>query len=213
MPGSSPPSANEVQIRVFYGTIPVLSKTIDCSNGCRIYANDDPSHIHKEDTGMITRCSSTPPKGHSILCLPSNHAHTSASEIFDAMKRGVLIESQNGNVYVTPLCRTVVYCGNSSSSTPVPLEKDKCTKVFGYNSHFRPALERYALIRGESPSPYFILSLGQMWGSGRHMTENLVSIIITNSQAKHELETIGFTHLLTTDLLINTPDQADMAAR
>ena len=208
IPGSCPPPANEVQIHVFYGTIPVLSKTVDCSYGCRIYANGDPSQIHEKDTEMRTRCF-VPSNAHNI-CLPTNHAHPSACEIFDAMKRGVLIESQNGNVYVTPLCRTMVYCGNSSSSTPVLLEKEQSTQVFDYNSHFRPALERYALIPGKSPSPYFILSLGQTWGSGRHVTENLVSIIITHSQAKHEIEAIGCTQLITKDLLIDMPDQLDI---
>ena len=82
--------------------------------------------------------------------------------------------------------------------------------MFDYNSHFRPALEHYALVPGESPSPYFILSLGQTWGSGRHVTENLVSIIITHSQAKHEIEAIGLTHLLTKDLLIDMPDSVDI---
>ena len=191
-------NVNEVHIRVFYGAIPILSKTVDCSNGCRIYANGDPSRIHGEDNEMRIR-RFVPSNAHNI-CLPNSHAHSSAREIFDAMKCGVLIKSQNGNVYVTPLCRVIVYCGNSTSSTPDILQKEKCTIVFDYKSHFRPALEHYALVPGESPSPYIILSLGQNWGSGRHVTENLVSIIITPSQAKHVIET-GLTHLLTEDLL------------
>ncbi len=205
VPCTPPPPSNEVNIRVFYGSIPILSKNVDCSNGCRIYANGDAS---KNDDDVMSKCFGPP--GSQCICLPDSHAHPSAKQVFEAMKRGILIESRDGNIYVTPLCRTMVYCGNTSSDPAMSLEKEKCSKVFDYNACFRPALDHYALNPGKSPNPYFILSLGQTWGPGRHVTENLVSVVITHSRAKHEIEAIGYTHLLTKDLLIDMPDTVDI---
>ncbi|XP_064384028.1 uncharacterized protein LOC135333017 isoform X2 [Halichondria panicea] len=205
LPSTPPPPSNEVNIRVFYGSIPIHSENVDCTNGCKIFANGD---LSRSDDDMISNCFG-PTSAHTI-CLPDSHAHPAAKQVFGAMKRGFLIESRDGNIYVTPLCRTMVYCGNSSSDPAVSLEKEKCSKVFDYNACFRPALDHYAFNPGKSPNPYFILSLGQTWGPGRHVTENLVSIVVTHSRAKHEIEAIGLTHLLTKDLLIDMPDTVDI---
>ena len=207
IPSTPPPPSNEVNVRVFYGTIQILSENVDCTNGCRIYANETLNRVNSDDD-IMSRCYG--PSGAQSICLPDTHAHPMAKEIFGAMKRGILIKSEDGNVYVTPLCRTMVYCGNSSSDPSMALEKDKSSKVFDYNSCFRPALDHYAFNPGKSPNPYFILSLGQSWGPGRHVTENLVSIVITHSRAKHEIEAIGLTHLLTKDLLIDMPNTVDI---
>ena len=146
-----------------------------------------------------------PPEAKNIA-LPDNHPQSCARDIFNAMRRGVLIEASDGNVYVTPLCRTVVYCANSPTDVAQPLEKEVRSKVFDYKNHFRPALEHYALVHSQSPTPYFILGLGQNWGRGRHVTQNLISIIITHAQARHEIDAIGLTHAVTQDLLIDLPD-------
>lgn len=197
-PSPASSTVNEAHIRIFYGTICVLNKTIDCSNGCRIVADGVSNRFHGDDLNVHT------------LHLPKTHVHTSAQQIFDTMEQGIHVKSENGNIYVTPLCRTMVYCGSSSTSTPCTLEKDTCSKVFDYSSHFRPALEHFAITSGGPPRPYSILSLGQTWGSGRHVTENLVSIVITHAKAKDEIEQIGFMHLLTDDLLIEIPDSVDV---
>ena len=146
-----------------------------------------------------------PPDAKNIV-LPDNHPQESAHDIFEAMRRGVIIEASEGNVYVTPLCRTVVYCSSSPSDVAQPLEKEVRTKVFDYQNYFRPALEHYALVHSQSPTPYFILGLGQNWGRGRHVTQNLISIVVTHAQARHEIDTIGLTHAVTQDLLIDLPD-------
>ena len=42
------------------------------------------------------------------------------------------------------------------------------------------------------------------------MTQNLISIVITHAQARHEIDTIGLTHAVTQDLLIDLPDSVDI---
>ena len=196
------PRSSQLQIRIFYGSISVHTEYLDCINGCRIISESS-------DKSLPFR-----QKDEKIIMLPDNHPHSCARDIFNAMQRGVLIETSDGNVYVTPLCGTVVYCANSPTDVAQPLDKEVRSKVFDYKNHFRPALEHYALVHSQSPTPYFILGLGQNWGRGHHVTQNLISIVITHAQARHEIDTID---AVTQDLLIDLPDsvvieQCDMEA-
>ena len=203
---SATPSSSQLRIRIFYGSIPVHTEDLDCKNGCRIFSSEDSPSLSaslQADEKMIRLLG--PPEAKNVV-LPDNHPQSCARDIFNAMRRGILIETSDGNVYVTPLCRTVVYCGSSLTELAQPLEKEVRSKVFDYINHFRPALEHYALVHSQSPTPYFILGLGQNWGRGRHVTQNLISIVITHAQARHEIDAISLTPAMTQDLLIDLPD-------
>jgi len=192
-------SPGQLQIKVFYGTIPVLTEYVDCSKGaCRILSNKQKARVSH-------------PVAHTVV-LPENHPQSLSKDIFDAMGDGIVLEVVDGRVYVTPLCRTIVYCSNSSSPAQeaVPINKDQPTRVFDYNTHFRPALEHYALIQGQSPLPFFYLGLGQKWGQGRSVTQNLISIMVTHSKAKHDIDTIGLPEFLTQEFLVEMPNSIDV---
>lgn len=175
--------SSQLHIRVFYGTIQVVSEFVDCSKGsCRILSSKNV----EERQRYFYNCA------HKIV-LPETHPQSLSKGIFDAMGEGIMLEASDGNIYITPLCRTVVYYSNSASPSvdAVQINKDQPTRVFDYNNHFRPALEHYALIQGQSPSPYFLLGLGQTWGRGRHVTQNLVTVMVTHCKAKHDIDTIS----------------------
>jgi len=137
--------------------------------------------------------------------LPMQHPHPLANDLFEAMRQGLLIEVNNNNIYATPLCRAVVYYGHSSTLQSQPLKKDQRTMVFDYNNTFRPALEHYALCKASPPTPCVVFSLGQPWGPGRHVAQNLISIIITHSLAKHDLNIVS-PNALAHDLLMDIPE-------
>ena len=201
-PVTTTPPSSQLHIRIFYGSIPVHTEYLDCKNGCRISSSEEflpPSASWQKDEKMIQFFEA------KNIVLPDNHPQSCAHDIINAMRHGVLIEASDGDVYVTPLCCTVVYCGSSSTDVAQPLEKEVRSKVFDYRNHFRPALEHYALVHSQSPTPYFILGLGQNWGRGRHVTQNLISIVITHAQARQEIDAIGLTHAVTQDLLIDLP--------
>lgn len=139
-----------------------------------------------------------------------HHSNPLANDLFEAMRRGLLIEVNNNDIYATPLCRVVVYYGHSSTLQSQPLEKDQRTKVFDYTNTFRPALEHYALCKASPPTPCVVFSLGQSWGPGRHVSQNLISIIITHSLAKHELNTIVLPNALAQDLLTDIPETGEI---
>ena len=198
MPASPPKS--QLQINIFYGSITVHTECLDCDKGCRIFSSKESlssSASWQEDEKTIQFLGLPNAKN---IALPNNHPQSCAQDIFNAMQRGVLIEASDGNLYVTPLCDTVVYCGSLSSEPAQPLEKEVRTKVFDYRHHFRPALDHYALVHSHRPTPYFILGLGQNWGRGRHVMQNLISIVITHMQAKQEIDAIDLTHAVTQDL-------------
>ena len=177
---ASIPNTHNNTVCSVYGTIPVLSKTVDCYNGYGDHASIYLSKVLEENNEM--KASSHPPNDHNLV-LPNSHANSS---YFDAMKQGVLVKSQNGSVYMTPLCRTMDYC---SKSPFCPTQEGKCDLVFDYNSHFRPALEHYALVPGESPSLFHSESRAEVgFWSPR------VCVPSTSHALKptHEFETISF---------------------
>ena len=186
--------ACELQVRVLYGSIPVLNQSINCAHGGRIFFNPYQGQLPQQsgDGGKVRKLFG-PPKAEQIS-LPNCHPNPLAAEIFKAMYRGFVIEMKDSDIYATPLCQTVVYYGQSSTSQSYALEKETCTKVFDYANHFRPSLEHYAINNGQAPNPYCIFSLGQSWGPGKHVAQNLISIVVTHLQAKHELDTIGLPH-------------------
>lgn len=208
---SSPPISpqippSQLQVRIYYGTIQVHAEFVDCSNGpCRIVSNRSYASAmpeHQKKFGYT----------HPIL-LPENHPQALSKDIFDAMGNGIVLDVNNeGGICVTPLCRTIVYCSSSASpgQEAAQLNKDVPTKVFDYTNHFRPALEHYAVIQGQSPSPYFLLGLGQTWGRRRHVMQNLVSIMVTHCKAKHDIDAIRLPQLLAQELLVEIPDTIDI---
>ena len=204
IPSPAPPP-QQLNIRVFYGPFPVIDKTIICHSGCRVFF--DPRYCKGPTIDQAEKFFG-PSEAHQIQ-LPDKHPNVIAQEIFHAMSRGLLIEMINDDIYATPLCRTVVYYGPTTNSESIPLPKEKRTKVFDYSSYFRPALERYAVASGQSPSPFAIFSLGQPWGPNS-VSQTLISISVCHSKAKHELETIGLPATLTRDLLTELPDSIDI---
>ena len=195
-PLSATPPSGELEIRILYGSIAVYTQTIDCTKGCHIlsagsWPEDNLSDMHK-------------------VILPENHPQEESRKIFETMRRGVVVEANDGNIYVTPRCRTVIYCSGSASELPVELQREQRFKVFDYNGYFRPALEHYAFIQDRAPTPYVILGLGQSWGVGRHVANNYMSIMITHSKARHEVNSIALPHTLTQDLLLDLPESFDL---
>lgn len=185
---STPPVSPQIpsghlEVRIYYGTILARTDYVDCSKGaCRILSNSaytthDKKACHLSD--------------HTIE-LPDNHPQLVSKNIFGAMGNGIVLEVIEGRVYVTPLCRTIVYCSNMSSpgQDAMQINKDQPTKVFDYNNHFRPTLEHYAILQGQSPSPSFFLGLGQTWGPGRNVTQNLISVMVTHCKAKQDIDAI-----------------------
>ena len=204
------PKACELQVRVLYGSIPVLNQRINCTQGGRIFFNPYQAQLPLQsgDGGKFRKLFG-PPEAEQIS-LPNCHPNPLASDIFKAMYRGFIIEMKDNDIYATPLCQTVVYCGQSSTSQSYALEKEQRTKVFDYANHFRPSLEHYAVYNGQPPTPYCVFSLGQSWGPGKHVAQNLISIVVTHLPAKHELDTIGLPHALARDLLMDLPESIEV---
>ena len=202
-----PPPPNQLNIAVYYNSVLITNRTVSCKKGCRFYCGPNTTPATNEQAATFE--SLFGPLEAEQIALPTTHPLPEAQEIFDTMKRGLLIEMHDNDIYATPLCCNVVFCGTSYYHQSQPLERERRTKVFNYNEHFQPALEQYSLHRGPQPDPHVIFSLGQPWGPTQPITQNCVFIVVTHTQAKHDLEVYGppfpFTHLFS-----SIPDMVDI---
>ena len=182
---SPPPPSHQMNVSVFYGTTPVISKNISSPKGCRIsFGHTNPptsvDSVKMEDLFGSMEADQ--------IYLSPNHPVPRAQELLESMLRGLVIETHNNDVYATALCRCMVHCGTSYYQHSVPLEKETRTKVFDYNK-FQTALEQHVMHCSPLPEPHIIFSLGQLWGPQHPVTLNLISIVVTNTQAKNDIQT------------------------
>ena len=143
------------------------------------------------------------------IVLSPNHPVPQAKELLESMMRGLLVEMHGNDIYATALCRCMVHCGTSYYQQSVPLDREIRTKVFDYNK-FQPALEQYVLHCGPPPEPHIIFCLGQFWGPHNPVTQNLVSIVVTHTQAKNDVQTYLPPFFPPHDLLTTIPDSVDV---
>lgn len=207
-PALSPSPPHKLNVTVYYGSISVLSKDVMCNKGCRIYcgSNFNPPANPEQANQLETIFG---PLEAEQIPLPNGHPLPQANEVFESMKRGLLIEMHDNDVYATPLCNNIVFCGTSYYHQSQPLEKEKRTKVFDYNNYFQPSLEQYSLHRGPPPDSHVIFSLGQAWGPQQPITHNCVFIVVSHTQAKHDLEVYSPPFSFAYDLFCSVPDMVD----
>lgn len=198
---------NEVQITILYGSIAVHTEVLSCNQGCRIFSGDAISldkFLHPDAEKMFG-----PPEAHQIA-LPANHPDGRAANVLSAMKRGLVLNINNNDIYATALCRATVHHGGSPREASFPLAKEETCKVFDYNNDFLPLLESWSPGK-PYPTPYTIFSLGQSWGrNGRHVAQNLINIIVTSLQAQRDLQARGVYRRLPSEELNNVPDPFDV---
>lgn len=206
------PPSNQIVVTVYYGNMPVLSKNVSCTKGCRLFygpnyqppANDEQAARFESYFGPLEA---------EQLSLPQNHPVPQAKCILDSMSRGLLIEMHDNDVFVTPLCKSIVFYGSSYYHQSTALERETRMKVFDYNVQFRQLLEQFSMRRTLSPSPHIILSLGQSWGPQQPITNNYIYVVITHVQAERDLKMYGTpqpTYPYSADLFSTVPDIVDV---
>eukprot|EP00731_Ephydatia_muelleri_P015363 Em0008g1083a len=171
-------------IRILYGSITVHMETIDCSKGCRIFYG--PLHcrtlLGKEEEeklfGPLEACQ---------VALSPRHPAPLANTVFKTLKRGLVLEVEDGAIYATALCQAVVYYGTSPVRHATSLQKEQRCKVFDYHNGFASSLRQSSEVHLPLPKPYAIFSLGQPWGPDRPLSGNLITIVATCCQALNDL--------------------------
>jgi hypothetical protein len=210
-PPLTPPSpqSNQFNITVYYGTMPVISKDISCNRGCRLFYGP---HFRPpvSDEQAVNFESIFGPLDAEQISLPPTHPLPQAKSILNSMNRGILIESHDNDIYVTPLCNNIVFCGTSYYQQSTPLDRERRTKVFDYNSQFRQALDQYSYRHGLAPDPHVIFSLGQPWGPHQPISQNYIFVVVTHIQAKRDLDTYGRPYPYATDLFSTVSDIVDV---
>lgn len=160
-------------------------ETVDSAKGTRIFYGP----LHCRD--VLPRDEEEklfgPVESHQISLSP-RHPSPLASEIFRTLKRGLIIDTENDNIYATALCRAVVYCGSSPHKHSITINKEERVKVFDFSNEFLPALRQSVEVKGSVyPKPYVIFSFGQPWGNERSLSQNLATVVVTHCKALNSL--------------------------
>lgn len=175
---------NAITVRILYGSITVHMETFDCSSGARIYYG--PLHRRNVLPPDVEEKLFGPLDAHQIQLSP-RHPAPLAKEIFNTVKRGLILEVEDQCIYTSALCRAVVYHGCSPLKHSGMLRKEDRLRVFNYNHRFLPALKYHLDGHGAPPKPYVILSFGQPWGGERPLSRNLVTVVVTYCNALNDL--------------------------
>jgi hypothetical protein len=178
-------SPTAIVLRVLYGSITVHMDTVNCSQGTRIFYG--PLHCRDVLPPAQEQRLFGPLRAQQIQLSP-RHPAPIAKEMFDTIKRGLIIEVENSCIYATALCRAVVYFGSSPVRHTGTLAKEERTKVFNYTHRFLPSLKQTAQSVSVSgtPKPYVIFSFGQPWGGERALSKNLVTVVVTYCRALND---------------------------
>ena len=203
------PSSNHVNVTIYYGSIPVLSRDIACNKGCRIFYGPN-FQIPSDNDKAVDFETACGPLHAEQISLPPNHPLPQAKEVLTSMNRGIFIEVHDNDIFATPLCNNIVFCSTSVYHQSTPLERERRIRVFDYNTHFRQSLEQYSYCRGHAPEPHVIFSLGQPFGPQQPINQNYISVVVTHLQAKCDLEVYRKSYPLSTDLLSSVPDIVDV---
>lgn len=202
------PPSDQINVSVYYGSIPVLNKDVTCSKGCRLFYGPNYQPPSNDEQAAAFESYFGPLEAEQLL-LPHNHPLPQAKGILDSMNRGILIEMHDKDIFVTPLCKSIVFCGSSYYQQSTPLERESRVKVFDYNTH-RRLLEQHSIRRTPSPEPHVIFSLGQSWGPQQPITQNCIFVVVTHIQAKRDLEMFGQPYPYNSDLFASVPDMVDV---
>jgi hypothetical protein len=209
---------NALTIRIMYGSITVYMDTIDCSKGCRIFYG--PLHCRDVLSADEEVKLFGPLEAHQISISP-RHPSPLASEIFRTLKRGLVLEVDNGDIYATALCRAVVYAGTSPVKNTKALDKEERTKVFEHSPRFLFELKHSIETRTSAcPKPYTIFSFGQHWNKERSLSKNLISVVATHCKSLNEFKThslpifdeLLYESLENQDIRIISPTRRDLEA-
>ena len=196
--------SNALTVRIMYGSITVHMDTLDCTNGCRIFYGP----LHCRDVLPVDEEEKLfgPLAAHQISVSP-RHPSALAPEIFKTMKRGLVLDVQDMDIYATALCRAVVYHGTSPMKHTGTLEKEERIKVFSY-SQFLSSLKYQVDGSRNPPKPYVILSFGQPWSGDRPLSQNLVSLVVTHCKALNDMRLRNV--LIHDDLLFEAQENHDI---
>ena len=114
------------------------------------------------------------------------------SRLLPYMKRGLVLQTNNSDIYATRLCQAKIYFCSSPSgeAEPIELPREQTTKVFDFQGQFQPQLNLALTGTVRPPRPELYFSFGQRWGSGNSLSYNLVYACVTHVLADQQIKTL-----------------------
>ena len=133
------------------------------------------------------------------------------AKLLGFMKRGLVLQTHENDIYATRLCQAKVFYANSQvdDALPVELRRENTTKVFDFKN-FMSQFESALTGNSRPPRADLYFCFGQRWGSGISLSDNLVYACVTHLLAEEQLKS-SFSER--GDIMLSEPNTLDVLAK
>ena len=134
----------------------------------------------------------------------------STNRILECIRRGLVLQSLNGQILATRLSRAKIFFSDSVVNCNNELPREQTSVIFDYHNDFQPKLRDY--MKGAGPCPTFerYFSFAQKWNETRPISNNYVRVTVTHCLAQRCFnEVLNSKH----EFLISEPNDLDNLAK
>lgn len=201
-----------LSVTLYYANQEMGTKTVDNPRGLRIAFNPPPplpEDVVQQDTSEVVYQIYGPFQAEQIYFPPTQDTNT--NKILECIKRGLVLQANNGEILATRLCRAKVFYSDSMSPTyePKELPREHTTVVFDYVNDFLPKFRAYMLGQGPLPSTERYFSFGQKCSGSLPMKNICIYVGVTHMYAQRQINQFRNQR---TDILISDPNMFDIIA-
>ncbi|XP_077982206.1 interferon regulatory factor 4-like isoform X2 [Glandiceps talaboti] len=177
-PSKLPPE-HYLQVKINYRSATATEYRVTCPRGFQLCREMDMHHQSHVMNGFekiaFPMC--------SRWCSNDKQNHLT-SVLLNYIEGGVQVETLDGDVYATRLCRTVFFWNTSSAThEPQKLPRNERVKIFD-SKQFEMELEHHLQNGTPKPSPpHIFFGVGQRWNLECPLRNNLISVTVTPLRA------------------------------
>lgn len=198
-------------MKLYFGEKEVDTKIVDNPSGLRIAFNPPPALPHdvvQDDTAQFVSHIFGPFQADQIYFPQTEDMRTRS--ILECIRRGLVLQSRNGQILATRLCRAKIFYSDSVVLCEKELPREHTVVIFDYVNDFYPKLR--AFMTGQGPSPTFerYFSFAQKWSHSAPLINNFVRVSVSHCLAQKQLTEFQNAK---PEFLISDPNMLDYIAQ
>ena len=196
---------------MYYADKEVAVKVVDNPSGLRIAFNPPPPLPHdvvQDDAAQFVSHIFGPFQAEQIY-FPQTE-DTCTMRILECIRRGLVLQSRNGQILATRLCRAKIFYSDSVVLCEKELPREHTIVVFDYATDFYPQLTKFMTGQGPSPTYERYFSFAQKWSQSAPLSNNYVRVTVTHCSAQKQFNEF---QKAKPEFLISDPNVLDYIAQ